>query len=110
MTNHPSPEVQSRPAATSEMPRNALSLATMATASGWEVSATYARGSVRVGASRVLQYKVVDSIALRLRRDGERLVALWYDGQFSCGLLPHQRLNLSELKARITADVTVVAA
>lgn len=74
---HPAPEVTSRPAEDDETCRPAATLRKLALANGWGVATIYARGT-RPG--RTL--RVVDSLALRLRRDGVRMWAVWLDGKF----------------------------
>ena len=61
----------------------AVLLAETATAAGWAVESTYVRGSKLN--RRGEPGKVVDSLAVRLRRAPERAVATWLDGVFSTG-------------------------
>lgn len=77
---HPAPLITSRPSTDDEIPRAAQSVRKLAEAHGWHVEAQYARGS-RPGRT----VRVVDSIALRMRRDGTRMWAVWLDGKFGAG-------------------------
>lgn len=79
----PAPVVGQRPAEMSEIPKTARALAVLGYKHGWEVSTTYARGTNRVGKGKD---KVVDSIAVRMRRPGIALTALWLDGRFDTGI------------------------
>lgn len=84
---HPAPEIPSRPASDSEIPRTALSLRVAAEKAGWTVSATYARGTLMDARGRAAD-KVVDSIALRMSHpDGRRAVAIWNDGKAGIALI-----------------------
>ncbi|MBB4689799.1 hypothetical protein [Amycolatopsis jiangsuensis] len=76
-TEHPEPEVLCRPAADDELPRGARTVARLAEGAGWAVAATYSRGT-KPGRG----LPVVDSIALRVRRDGVRAWAVWLNGKF----------------------------
>jgi len=88
---HPAPEVVHRPAAQDEIPGGARAIEKLAARHGWRVVPTYARGT-RAGRPP----RVVDSIALRLRREGVRAWAVWLDGKFDTamvlrdGELPHE--------------------
>lgn len=81
----PAPEVVARLATVSEVPRGALVVQRAAQRAGWLVVPTYARGTAL--AARGKPGKVVDSLALRMRRpsDGLRAVAVWIDGGFCIG-------------------------
>jgi hypothetical protein len=89
----PAPEVPCRPAMPGEIPRNAQSLTRLATDNGWAVRTTYARGPwpVRDG------FKVVDSIAVRMHRDGV-VVAIWHDSHFHGGLSQSRTYTLREMR------------
>lgn len=76
-TEHPAPEVPCRLATDDEVPRGARTVVRLAEGAGWTVAATYTRGT-KPGRTR----KVVDSIALRLRRGDVRAWAVWLDGKF----------------------------
>ncbi len=91
------PEIPCRLAATDEIPRSAHTLMNKAQAAGWTVCATFARGTDIKGR----RHKVVDSVAVRLRRGGSSLVALWIDGKFDCALAPFRRMNSHQLKAEV---------
>lgn len=70
--DHPAPEVMAREATPDEIPKTAATLARIATESGWEVSVTYARGTTYSD-----HPKLVHSIAVRMRREGQRAAAAW---------------------------------
>ncbi len=80
---HPAPEVSRRPAAPREVPTVAAMFAEAASADGWAVQCTYARGTKIDFRGR--PGKVVDSIAVRLRRGPDRAVGVWVDGAFTTG-------------------------
>jgi len=104
---HPAPEVPCRPARLEETPKTAQSLATEAEANGWRVSTTFARGT------SLDQYgnpsMVVDSVAVRLWRSPLRVVGLWRNGKFRCGLIRVEgsrattRVRSRQLVAVVTA-------
>lgn len=70
---HPEPEVISRPALMDEVPKVARMLADASISHGWNVEITYARGTTPSDRAPAL----VHSIAVRMRRDGQRAVAVW---------------------------------
>lgn len=78
----PEPEVACRDAEPGETPAGARRLADLACDHGWGVRVTYARGSVPVGRAGSGKGKVVDSVAVRLRRGSLRVAAVWEDGGF----------------------------
>lgn len=70
-----------RKAELSEIPGSAMTLGRAALAGGWEIRATYARGT---WAGR--KPRVIDSLAVRMRHpNGTRAVALWHDGSWHAG-------------------------
>jgi hypothetical protein len=77
------------------IPTSATRLARKAEQHGWTVRTTATRGTWRGGQ--------IDSVAVRLRRGEQRLVALWYDGAFRCALQrsPLARFSSRELKALV---------
>lgn len=111
----PAPEVPRRPAAPEEIPKTLRSLIKAAEANGWDVEATYARGTpidadglpvwttrdevvidpdsggpalTPTGRPKVrkipVAVKVVDSVAVRLRKPGRYMVAVYEDGKPAC--------------------------
>jgi hypothetical protein len=78
---HPVPEVPCRLAEAHEIPRAAILMRAKAERAGWQVVATYARGT-RSG----LRPKVCDSLALRMSRNGLRVIACWLDSKFDFAL------------------------
>jgi len=78
---HPAPEVSCRLAEPWEVPNAAHLMSRKAQAAGWLVVFTYARGT-RPG----LKPKVVDSLALRMRRPPLGACAIWIDGAFDFGM------------------------
>jgi hypothetical protein len=92
---HPAPEVPCRLAQPHEIPRAAGAMRTNAERAEWRVIATYARGT-RPG----LRPKVVDSLALRMCRNGLRAVAIWVDGKFDFAIRWGAGISLERLGAR----------
>ena len=79
---YPAPEVPCRPAAEEEIPPPAKTMRRQAEKAGWQVEATYARGTWPGAKPRV-----VESLALRMvHPDGRRAVAVWHDGKWRFGL------------------------
>jgi hypothetical protein len=100
LESFPEPEVWARPATAGEMPRNAIALRHVAELTGWRVDVTYARGTYATRSTA----RVVDSIAVRMRKPGKpRLVGLWHDGKFHAGLAGAARVNLSTLRGWVTS-------
>jgi hypothetical protein len=95
----PEPEVWARPATAGEMPRNAIALRHVAELTGWRVDVTYARGTYATRSTA----RVVDSLAVRMRRGDVRLVGIWHDGKFHTGLAGAMRVNLSVLRDWVTS-------
>lgn len=91
-----SPEVIARAASAAETPRNAANLAALATEQGWSVRTTYARGTLPGRTSRV-----VDSVAVRMSRQGWPAAAIWIDGKFWRALTPFRSLTLAEIKTYV---------
>lgn len=79
---HPAPEVSSRVADEWELPRSAIRLREAAANAGWRSDARYARGTRPGRISRV-----VDSIAIRMRRGGVSMWAVWLDGKFDAAMI-----------------------
>ena len=81
--DHPLPEVSRRAAQSAEVSTSASVLAEAATADGWAVQLTFARGA------RLDRYgnpgKVTDSLAVRLSRGNRRAVATFLNGSFKTG-------------------------
>lgn len=77
---HPASEVPMRTATEGEIPARAKKVRDFAIARGWDVRTTYARGT-RPGPRPKLQ----DTVALRMSRDRDQLLAfaLWTEGYFS---------------------------
>lgn len=110
----PAPEVPCRLALAREVPAGALALQRAAEGAGWHVGVTYARGT-RVGRAP----KVVDSIAVRLRRKGARAWAVWLDGKadgaalrlsgwgyLACGVMQLRRIVIEpERMAEIAEEI-----
>lgn len=90
-----------RPAAASEMPRTAQALTVLADQHGWHVEATHAEGPWE---TRGKTPKTVTSIAVRMRKDGKAVAAIWIDGKFWHGLTPTRRLNAAQVKELIQGD------
>ncbi len=81
-TAHPAPEVPCRTATEEEIPRAAKTLRRQAEQAGWQVRATYARGTWPGPKPRL-----IESLALRMvHPDGRRAVAVWHDGRWRFGL------------------------
>lgn len=78
---HPAPEVECRLAEPWEVPNAAHLMSRKAQSAGWLVLFTYARGTMPGRAM-----KVVDSLALRMRRPPLGACAIWIDGAFDFGL------------------------
>ena len=95
----PPPEVWSRPARLAEIPKTARTLMAFGTLHGWRVETTYARGTYATRSTM----RVVDSIAVRMRRGDARLVGVWHDRKFAVGLAGAMRVNLSTLRAWVTS-------
>jgi hypothetical protein len=95
----PEPEVWARPAKRSEVPRTALTLIAFAKLHNWHVEVTYARGTYATRATA----RVVDSIAVRMRRGNMRLIGIWHDGKFHTGLAGAMRVNLATLRDWVTS-------
>lgn len=101
----PEPEVWARPAVPSEIPRGASAMQKLAARHGWSVDARYARGT-RAGRPP----RVVDSLALRLRRDGVRAWAVWADGKFDAAQIWYpsgvpQNVNLTAVREHMARTV-----
>jgi hypothetical protein len=88
----PPPDVPARPAVRDELPTAALRVDSLAAANGWEVEAWYMRGPLM--SARWEFSRTVESVVLRMRRDGHGLVATWqadsklawqFDGAWSLG-------------------------
>lgn len=69
---HVPPEVTSREVTAEEAPKVAVDMAKLAEGEGWDVTITYARGTTDSA-----QPKVVDSIAVRMRRGPQAAAAVW---------------------------------
>jgi hypothetical protein len=83
----PAPEIPMREAQEGETPASARRMKAAAEAAGWEVLATYCRGTKPAGA-KWLPGPVCDSLALRMRhaaRD-EQLVAFWIDDRWDAAV------------------------
>jgi hypothetical protein len=94
--------VPARRAHAAEIPTGARRVLNVATAAGWTVVATYARGTAPT--ARTWQPgKVIDSLALRMRNGARRAAAVWVDGRFDFAVLfgdrPHQTCNATQLRA-----------
>jgi hypothetical protein len=104
---HPAPEIPQRPAEPDEIPRTAAGLIVKAGGAGWETHTTFTRGTTLEAGGR--PGRVVDAVAVRLRRDPLRLVAFWHDGKFVAGVMcvlgarGWLRLKSRELTALVTA-------
>jgi hypothetical protein len=92
---HPPPLVRSRAAREVEIPSAARTVRKQAEAAGWTVLATYALGWAidAKGTTKSLAH----STALRMRRGGDLLVAVW--------VAKEESQNLVNLKLRGAADV-----
>lgn len=107
----PAPEVACRLAEPGEIPRGAAAVLAVAEAAGWTVEPTYARGTSVAGPnSKPRHGRVVDSIALRMRRGLDRAVAVWVDGRFdlayawsvgATGGFGHRRVNVTQLREEL---------
>lgn len=75
---HPAPEVPARDATEAEIWRAPRLVRKAALANGWEVRVTYARGTEMHLTGK--PGRVVDSIAVRIRRPGVRGWAVWLEG------------------------------
>jgi hypothetical protein len=78
---HPAPEIACRLAEPWEVPNAAHLMSRKAQGAGWLVYFTYCRGTMPGRAA-----KVVDSLALRMRREPLGACAIWIDGAFDFGL------------------------
>jgi len=78
---HPEPEIACRLAEPWEVPSAASQMSAKAQKAGWLTYFTYCRGT-RPG----VRPKVVDSLALRMRRDALGACAIWIDGAFDFGV------------------------
>lgn len=112
MTAHPEPMIGYREALLEEIPRGAKPVLKLARAGGWLSLTTYARGSIAVNVNvegkRETEFRVVDSIVVRLRKDGRQAAAWWEDGAFGAAYLVDPdvglfRLNSKQLKQRLVA-------
>ncbi len=98
-----------RDATDAEIPGGARQVRKLAETHGWLVRATYARGTTpdRRVRKEMRPGKVVDSLALRMRRGRERAVAVWIDAKFDVaytwGLAPRVRWNSGQLREQLTA-------
>jgi hypothetical protein len=105
MTGWPAPEVGARVAAVLEIPAGARRVARVAEGAGWAVVATYARGTLPGRTPRV-----IDSLALRMRRGARRAAAVWHDGRFDTAVLlgerGYRRCNATQLRAELVAQPT----
>ena len=81
-----------------EVPATARRLESKAREAGWIVTTTCTSGAIK---GRELR-----SVAVRLTRGDERLVGLWEEGSFRCGLRlsPFGRLSSRELTALVEAQ------
>jgi hypothetical protein len=95
----PEPEVWARPARLAEIPKTARTLMALGTLHGWRVETTYARGTYATRSTA----RVVDSIAVRMRRGNMRLIGIWHDGKFGAGLAGAARVNLSTLRGWVAS-------
>ena len=77
----PPPEVTSRDGATGPVPKTAQALADLAAANGWAVQVTYARGP-RMHSAHGKFLRMVDSIAVRMRRGDQLAFGFWTAGKF----------------------------
>lgn len=74
----PAPRVPARPANDDETPAPAKSLRNLALEHGWEVRVVYAIGPViSVGGHGAQVIREVESVSVRMRRGGQRLVSIW---------------------------------
>jgi hypothetical protein len=100
----PAPEVPARVVALGdpEVSTGPRRLARAASKAGWAVVATYARGTDP--GKRVP--RVVDSLALRMRRSERRAVAVWHDGEIDTAWLwgdrPFTPCAVTELREALT--------
>ena len=78
-----------------DLPASARRLESKAREAGWIVTTTCTSGAIK---DRQLR-----SVAVRMTRGDERLVGLWEDNAFRCGLRmsPFGRLNSRELTALV---------
>lgn len=72
----PAPRVPARPANDDEMPAGAKSLRSLALEHGWEVRAVYAVGPV-ISSEGYAVLREVESVSVRARRGGQRIVSVW---------------------------------
>jgi len=100
MGDWPAPETPARPPEDGEVPAGARRVADVAKSAGWRVVATYARGTYPGRPPRV-----VDSVALRMRRDGSTriAVAVWHGTRFAFAITwgadcPLRRINVTQLR------------
>lgn len=123
-TDHVPPEIIARTASPDETPPVATRLATLATSSGWDVTVTYARGTLPTTSPHL-----VHSVAVRMRRGPQQAVAVWNApatghkvtwkfevgarlGRWRClfgsqeGAMPI-KLGSAALKAYLTSDLPV---
>ena len=96
----PAPEVLARRATNEEIPRGAWLVVRLAETCGWSVIATYARGTAPGRPPRV-----VDSLALRMRRGPRRAVGVWEDRRFTMAILfgdrHYQTCSATKLKEEL---------
>lgn len=91
-------EIACRDAEPAEIPRGARGVMAVAQEHDWRVRCTYARG---VPSSRIA--RVVDSVAVRMRRDNRGAWAVWEDSKFHSACTwgpdsPIKRHNVTSLK------------
>jgi predicted DNA-binding transcriptional regulator AlpA len=103
----PSPEIPCRLAEPEEIPSGARSLI-KATAPGWNLTATYARGNWPV---RGKPGRVADSLVLRFRSaddNGDRFkgYGLWVDARFTGGAIVEYRVNRAANATQLRALLT----
>jgi hypothetical protein len=100
LESFPEPEVWARPARLAEIPKTARTLMALGTLHGWRVETTYARGTYATRSTA----RVVDSIAVRMRRGNLRLIGIWHDRKFHTGLAGAMRVNLATLRDWVTSN------
>lgn len=124
---HPEPEVRARPAEPGEVPRGAKAIITPATAAGFELAVTYARGTMppkweddpedtaerepdpETGEvpkrRRIWTGTLVETILVRGKRaDDRRFAATWVDGKSDAAFVfgadrPIERVSATDLKS-----------
>lgn len=81
LADWPEPEARARPALPADMPGACRTFVAKAQAAGWEVRATYARGTAPAALNRWEPGAVVDSVLVKCWRGGVGVVAKWEDGR-----------------------------